>query len=151
MQAIAEDLQVAIGDRSHCLGAAATHHEFLHRGIAPPGAGVRRTLDLANTATLAFRHCARCAVVEDASPFNVFHNVLRNRFEQFLLLRGEFARFCVHDAQRPDGETVRAVQRNAGVEAQTALFDERIIRETRIARQIAHHQHVIVCNHMPAK
>ena len=95
-----------------------------------------RTLDLANAATLAFRHCARCAVVEYASPFNVFHGILRNRFEQFLLLRGKFARFRVDYAKGSDSETVGAVQRNTGVEAKPTLFDKWVIRETRIARPL---------------
>ena len=82
--------------------------------------------------SLTSRRCARCAVIEDASTFNVFHNIFRNRLEQLVLLRGEFARLGVDYAKASYSETVGAVQRNTGVEAKPAFFDEWIIRETRI-------------------
>ena len=73
----------------------------------------------------------RCA------PRNFFGDFVGVFLEETRFPRSELARLDVEDAEGPDRLTVGGADGRAGVETQAPLAQDRVVRETAIARQIS--------------
>ena len=79
-----------------------------------------------------------------------FREIVGERFQDAALMVGHFARPNVEQTKRAYWKAADSAHGCAGIEAEAARFDEGIVGETAIAREIFHHKGVVFRYHVTA-